>query len=210
MARLNLTVPDSLYERLERVRDRVNVSKVCAVALEKELDLMEARPAVADQKIARLLERLKGSREVWYQRGHDDGTVWAIEEAGRDQLQAAAHGFRGYNGWELSCAYPETQDGAAAAAEAEETEGTIMSMLPGLNDLEDRKKRWVLHDLDLEEVPDPYRRSNLNLNSTLRDQLFDGMKRFDRAYVEADSAAYLEGWRDALVELWEAVAPALR
>jgi len=25
-----------------------------------------------------------------------------------------------------------------------------------------------------------------------------------------DRAAYLEGWRDALVELWKAVAPALR
>ena len=44
LARLNLTIPDPLYERLERLRDRVNVSKVCAIALEKRSSLgMELR-----------------------------------------------------------------------------------------------------------------------------------------------------------------------
>jgi len=46
LARINLTLPDPLYERLERFRDRVNVSKVCALALTKELDMIEGTAAV--------------------------------------------------------------------------------------------------------------------------------------------------------------------
>jgi hypothetical protein len=34
MARMNISIPDPLYERLDRLRDRVNASKVCASALE--------------------------------------------------------------------------------------------------------------------------------------------------------------------------------
>ena len=44
MARMNISIPDPLYARLDRLRDRVNASKVCAGALEKELDMIEARP----------------------------------------------------------------------------------------------------------------------------------------------------------------------
>lgn len=41
MARTTISLPDSLTERLERVRDRVNMSKVCAAALERECDMLE-------------------------------------------------------------------------------------------------------------------------------------------------------------------------
>ena len=83
MARLNLTIPDPLYERYERARDRVNVSKVCAEALERELDMLEARPSIADPRVAALVERLRGTKEEWYQYGHEDGQEWGLESATR-------------------------------------------------------------------------------------------------------------------------------
>ncbi len=85
MARLNLTIPDPLYERLERLRDRVNVSKVCAIALAKELDMLEGSfTPVANPKAARLVERLqkiKASMDRWFQSGYEDGENWAAELA---------------------------------------------------------------------------------------------------------------------------------
>src|SRR5438552_915504 len=86
MARVNISVPDSLYERLDRLRDRVNVSRVCAAALEKELDMIETRPRPSDPDVERLLQRLLSSQERWYQRGRDDGRRWAIESATRQEL----------------------------------------------------------------------------------------------------------------------------
>ncbi|HLV81368.1 MAG TPA: hypothetical protein VKT32_13870 [Chthonomonadaceae bacterium] len=83
MARLNLTIPDSLYERLERLRDRVNVSKVCAVALAKELEMLEGTTTAAgDAKVSRMVQRLGR----WYPRGRQDGEEWAIERATVDEL----------------------------------------------------------------------------------------------------------------------------
>ncbi|MEQ4205609.1 hypothetical protein [Actinopolymorpha sp. B9G3] len=89
MARLNISIPDALYERLDRLRDRVNASKVCAAALEKELDMVEGPTLVADNvdtKVARLIERLRGEREKWYQRGVKAGEAWAIDVATLGEL----------------------------------------------------------------------------------------------------------------------------
>lgn len=91
MARLNLTVPDALYERLERLRDRVNVSKVCAAALTKELDMLEGTTVLAgDAKVQRMVQRFLREREYkerWFQRGRHDGEEWAIERATLSELQ---------------------------------------------------------------------------------------------------------------------------
>jgi hypothetical protein len=88
VARLNLTIPDSLYSRLERWRDRVNVSKVCAMALEKELAMLETSPmGGADPKVQRMLERLQSHQEKWYRRGYEDGENWAVEEARAEELR---------------------------------------------------------------------------------------------------------------------------
>ena len=85
MARLNLTIPDSLYERLDRLRDRVNVSKVCAIALAKELDMLEGHTTLtANPKAQRLIERLEGikaRKDRWFQQGYEDGENWAAENA---------------------------------------------------------------------------------------------------------------------------------
>ncbi|GEM_PF-7005868 len=58
---MNISVPDALHAHLDHLRDRVNASRVCAQALEKELDMLErgsALGALADPDIAKLLQRL--------------------------------------------------------------------------------------------------------------------------------------------------------
>lgn len=89
MARLNISLPDALYARLERLRDRLNASRVCAVALEKELDVVEGRPATAEvteAQVDRLVERLRSARDRWYERGRQDGAAWAVERASAAEL----------------------------------------------------------------------------------------------------------------------------
>ncbi|MEQ7008801.1 hypothetical protein ABN028_21745 [Actinopolymorpha sp. B17G11] len=94
MARRNISIPDELNERLERLRDRVNASKVCAIALEKELGMIEGQtlaPDVDEAKVARLVERLQaqqGWKDRWYQRGRRDGETWAQETATLQDLRA--------------------------------------------------------------------------------------------------------------------------
>src|SRR5579859_289227 len=102
MARLNITLPDVLYARLEQLRDRINLSKVCATALEKEVMMLEGQPPITDPRIAQLLQRLQSTRERWYQRGHEDGITWAVELATRDELQSVATHLAGQDGQRLA------------------------------------------------------------------------------------------------------------
>jgi len=158
VARINISISDGLSERLERVRDRLNVSKVCAVALEKELDMIEGRPAIADPKIARLAERLKNLKGQWYERGHEDGLAWGVDKATRVELQAAGKG-------------------ESVAVES----------------ADNRIRVWVLRDLGMDKTPAVYGSE-------------EG-RRFTQAIEDVDNDAYVAGWRDALAELWKAVAP---
>ncbi len=180
--RLSVTIPSTLHERLEGLRDRVNVSKVCTVALEKELDMLEARPSIADPEIAQLVERLKGARQRWYDRGHEDGKRWAVMDAKRDDLEWASDNMATLNSMGL-----------------QKKRGD----LPGYPTVDGRIEAWVAQDLGLEKVPPRYEENGSTMNG---DHLHLDQERRDNT----DEPAYLEGWRDALVELWKAVAPALR
>jgi ribosome modulation factor len=102
MARLNITLPDALYARLERLRDRINLSKVCATALEKEVTMLEEQPAFTDPRIARLVQRLQSTRERWHQRGYEDGIQWAVELATREELQNVAIHLAELNGQQIA------------------------------------------------------------------------------------------------------------
>jgi len=124
MARLNLTIPDSLYERLERLRDRVNVSKVCAVALAKELDMLEGTAPATDGKVTRMVQRLGR----WYPRGRQDGEEWAIERATIDEL------VKMEEDWD-----DDTVKDMGELDDIDEDE------FPTL-DVRDRLKRWILRD----------------------------------------------------------------
>lgn len=196
MARLNISIPDPLHERLERARDRVNISKVCAVALEKEIDMLEARPSVADPKIAHLLQRLQGTKDLWYHRGHEDGLAWGVEHATRSDLQTAANELDSCDGTQLALALERSDD--------EDDQRNVLPMLPGIDGLGRLWKKtdpWVLRDLQIEKEP---------AYGSYGSKVAETRSRFDEARAAADDHAYLEGWRDALVELWKAVAPALR
>src|SRR5262245_22160607 len=90
LARLNLTIPDALYERLDRFRDRVNLSRVWANALEKELVMLEGQATMENPRLQRMvqrLQRLQSNKERWYQRGREDGENWAVELATPDELR---------------------------------------------------------------------------------------------------------------------------
>src|SRR2546423_15325985 len=102
MARLHITLPDVLYARLEQLRDRINLSKVCATALEKEVTMLEGQPPITDPRIAQLLQRLQSTRERWHQRGYEDGIQWAVDLATRDELQRVATHLAELDGRQLA------------------------------------------------------------------------------------------------------------
>lgn len=216
MARLNLTIPDPLYERLDRLRDRVNVSKVCAAALEKELAMLEGQfqpfhiqiesPVVAslpaepdaaakplDPRLQQLVQRLQGPQKRWQQRGRQDGTHWAIESATREQLMRVAKETENWDGLRLvQGAHPSEIDRAVRVAHG--SHAASFAHIMEEYRLEEHLDRWLAEEADVqEEVPTP-----------------EQQDRIARARAGLDEAAYLQGWRDAVKETWQAVAPALR
>lgn len=216
MARLNLTVPDPLYERLDRLRDRVNVSKICATALERELDMLEGQfrpsvapfksptvespptapntePALLEPRLQRLVQRLQGTQQRWYQRGRQDGDQWAIETATREQLMSVAKETEKWEGLRLlQEAHPNEFSKAFRVAE-----GSRASDFAHIIDefrLEEHLDRWLAEEAEVQdEVPNPQQQ-----------------ERIGHARAGLDEAAYLQGWRDAVEKTWQAVAPALR
>lgn len=80
MARLNITVPDDLYKRVEKWRDRINLSRVCQEAIRRELDKLEQVPEQVREMREALsrLEREKAKIErSCFRKGVYDGLEWA-------------------------------------------------------------------------------------------------------------------------------------
>ena len=200
MARMNISVPDPLYERLDRLRDRVNASKVCASALEKELDMIEGRTAPADPDIERLVQRLLGSRERWYDRGREDGKRWAVSEATREQLYKAADELQGEDGEELAHQVRRRQH--------------QLRRVFGAYDFHKAVERWATVDQDDDR---PIGATAATRSATELDEGDDGdVDHDDRGrpvpgiHPDVDLASYMEGWRDVLQELWKAVSARLK
>lgn len=101
MTRRNISIPEALSARLDRLRDRINVSRVCAAALESELDRIEGQAGmtqVDEGRVERIVARLQaqqGEAERWYARGRADGERWVEEEAALPQLRAVEELFSG-------------------------------------------------------------------------------------------------------------------
>src|SRR5260370_15352804 len=72
MARLNISLPDVLYARLEELPDRINLSKVCAMALEEGVTMLEGQPNITDPSIAHLLPHLQITPQRCHQRRYAD------------------------------------------------------------------------------------------------------------------------------------------
>jgi hypothetical protein len=80
MARLTVSVPQDLHERLDRWRENINISRICQEALERELRRLEELPQdaiVLGDMVRRLsAEKADGDRQ-WFSQGVSDGMTWA-------------------------------------------------------------------------------------------------------------------------------------
>ena len=231
MARLNITLPDTLYARLEQLRDRINLSKVCALALEKEVTMLEGQPNISDPRIARLLQRLQSTRERWHQRGSEDGLQWAVELATRDELQSVATHMAELNGQQLAALFHKQSDLHFKTAQypspgphmhppmppAQTASRVVihqpMPQVPGIPPMP-QPPEFGFH-LHHAGIPFPGFPQSFHPDERLQywedqDREMSGQApQGEAARIEVDETAYLEGWRDAIKDIWQTIAPAL-
>jgi ribosome modulation factor len=224
MARLNITLPDELYARLEQHRDRINLSKVCATALGKEITMLEGQPPITDPRIAQLLQRLQSTRERWHQRGYEDGIGWAVDLASRDELQNVATYMADLDGQQLMSLFKmPDQPGIALPApppfppmqQGPTTSGSVGYRVihKHATPLPSDPRMVIYHHAGGKPFPafpesfHPDERLQYwqNQDRTTSGQAAEG----EGARVEIDKSAYLEGWRDAVKGIWQTIAPAL-
>lgn len=78
-ARLNITIPDELHERLQVVKDvqpGLNVSAICQEAIEMTVKLAESRKSAGSKReraINRLNLQIRRGQKDWYRKGKEDG-----------------------------------------------------------------------------------------------------------------------------------------
>jgi post-segregation antitoxin (ccd killing protein) len=78
-ARLNITIPDELHERLQAVKDiqpSLNVSAICQEAIEMMVKLAETRRSAGSKReraVQRLNLQLRLRQKEWYCKGKEDG-----------------------------------------------------------------------------------------------------------------------------------------
>lgn len=205
--RRTISIPDELDARLEGLQDRINVSRVCATALEKEIAMLEVTPVEADPDVQRLLRRLQTVKERWYDRGQQDGRRWAIDVATREELKWVGEDVAGQDGATIAglahdrlrvnlgqgqriVPHPSPQSVATSA----------VSVFPASFPVEASLKRWMAEDE--RTVAEP----------AAADDAADGAQRgaAERGNARAlDESAYWSGWRDAARDIWKAVAPRL-
>jgi hypothetical protein len=195
--RLNISVPVALSERLRKEGGRVNVSRVCVAALERELGVREARPTIDTGQLERLVQRLQSNRERWSERGRRDGERWAVETATRAELRAAGTHPPAAPPDGLS---PGGDDTAAGAAPGEAPAGTG---LPRSFDPAQALDRWLHADAGVREEDVRYRPKGA---PQYPPGVAEGVQ---RARAQIDLSAYLSGWGAAVAEIWKAVRPAL-
>ncbi len=233
MARLNITLPDVLYARLEQLRDRINLSKVCATALEKEVTMLEGQPPITDPRIAQLLQRLQSTRERWYQRGYEDGIQWAVDLATRDELQSVATHLAEQDGRQLAeffqmrgklnvttqlapplpphALHPQPTWAAAQAASGPVLHPpiqpvTALSAMP----LPSQNVFYHRGGIPFPGFPESFHPAERLQSWQDQDRERSGeAPQGEATRIEVDETAYLEGWRDAVKGIWQTIAPAL-
>jgi hypothetical protein len=217
--RRTISLPDELDARLERLQDRINVSRVCATALEKEIAMLEATPVGADPEVQRVLRRLQTVKERWYDRGRKDGRRWAVDVATREELKWAGQ-------------VVAEQDGATIAGLAHDRlrvipgpEGEFVphpsphsSAMKAVREfprsfpVEASLDRWLAED-DPSAAGEPALPAEAGAQEAgahgegPREGAAERTGRADAGAI--DEPAYWSGWRDAAREIWQAVAPSL-
>ncbi len=80
MARLNITVPEELYARMEKWRDRLNLSRICQEAISRELNKIEEIPEEVrnmHEALSRLGQQKAKADRSSFRKGVYDGLEWA-------------------------------------------------------------------------------------------------------------------------------------
>jgi hypothetical protein len=217
MARLNITIPDALYARLEQLRDRINLSKVCATALEKEVTMLEGQPTITDPRIARLLQRLQSMRERWYQRGYDDAIQWAVELATREELQSVAIHLAAQDGQQLAMLFRKRhfhqQDITLSVPphpQAPPLPPSMVQHAAPLPPLPPASQIMFYHQpgVPFPGLPESFHPAERLQYWENQDREMSGQQG-ETMRIEVDEAAYLEGWRDAIKGIWQTISPAL-
>jgi hypothetical protein len=91
MARVNVSVPDEMKERMDALGDRVNWSEAARSAFEREI-IAASMPD--DPDIEQVVERLRKSKADSWQanlkKGREEGREWAKKRASYNQLKEVA------------------------------------------------------------------------------------------------------------------------
>jgi post-segregation antitoxin (ccd killing protein) len=80
---ISISIPDKLHERLQNLKGKINVSKLCQYALTDEVNKKEAflkrihKSPKTEKIIARLSKEREESDGLVYERGRKDGEAWA-------------------------------------------------------------------------------------------------------------------------------------
>lgn len=88
--RINITIPDDLAQALGPWRDQINISAVCADALQRKVDMLAATND-EDARYRELIARLRAERlfdeDHSEHVGFTDGSEWAVESARYPDIQ---------------------------------------------------------------------------------------------------------------------------
>lgn len=96
--RLGINIPNSLYKRIEPLKDRVNISQICRDAIEEwvnayEYSLEKTQDEGVNEIVTRLKEAWKPYIVDWQEIGREDARAWA-EKATPENFAHFAHNLR--------------------------------------------------------------------------------------------------------------------
>jgi hypothetical protein len=92
--KLTISIPETLNADLQSIRDRINISGICAAALAREVRIRRA----ADQFNGALMDtiaRMRATRDHLngspIETGHRDGVTWALKHASYEDIRVLLH-----------------------------------------------------------------------------------------------------------------------
>ena len=108
--RLNISIPDALHERLQRHKDKMNISQICQEAITEAVDMEDIKEITGDERKA-MIERLRKEKEElfahWERRGKEQGIRDATNEMSYSTFRAIQKAYdllSSHDGRELDAA----------------------------------------------------------------------------------------------------------
>jgi len=101
--RINISIPIELYDRVKPFREKINMSKLCQEAIEKEVTKREEFDKRIGQspEIEEIIKRLRSEKMAFRDEvsdlGVSDGIVWAKIAHYRDIREAEMEGINSHN-----------------------------------------------------------------------------------------------------------------